>query len=118
MLNSGAFCLHHAGNRKYDFRLKNWTWDTRDGLPYEVPFRCLCSADVSNLMMAGKHISVTHVAGASTKFMANGGQHATATAAAAFLCAKHRTNPRRVYEAHLPELREVVARLAGNAVAG
>ncbi|MEV4601092.1 FAD-dependent oxidoreductase [Amycolatopsis sp. NPDC049253] len=111
VLNSGAFCLHHAGNRKYDFRLKNWTWDTRDGLPYEVPFRCLYSADIANLMMAGKHISVTHVAGGSTKFMSNGGQHAIATAAAAFLCKKHGTTPRGVYEKHLPELREVVGRL-------
>jgi len=30
--NHGAFWLHHPGNEKYDFRLKDWTWDTRDGI--------------------------------------------------------------------------------------
>lgn len=111
--NSGAFCLHHAGHRRYDFRLRGWTWDTRDGKPYDIPFRCLYSADTTNLMMAGKHISVTHVAGSSTKFMANGAQHGIATAAAAHLCVEHGTTPRGVYEQHLDELRVVVAGLTG-----
>ena len=61
-------------------------------------------------MMAGKHISVTHVAGSSTKFMANGGQHGIATGAAAFLCTKHDTTPRGVYEAHLQELQDLTSR--------
>ncbi len=64
-------------------------------------------------MMAGKHISVTHVAGSSTKFMANGAQHGIATAAAAFLCAKYGTTPRGVHDAHLGELREITAGLTG-----
>ena len=81
--NSGAFCLHHPIHEDYDFRLKNWTWDERDDEPFDIPFRCLYSAHVSNLMMAGKHISVTHVAGSVCKFMGNGAQHAIATAAAA-----------------------------------
>jgi hypothetical protein len=109
--NSGAFCLHHEGNRKYDFRLRGWTWDERDGQPYDIPFRCLYSADVSNLMMAGKHISVTHVAGSSTKFMGNGAQHGIATGAAAFLCAKHGTTPRGVHDTHLRELQRLVSGL-------
>ncbi|HZZ46866.1 MAG TPA: FAD-dependent oxidoreductase [Pseudonocardia sp.] len=112
--NSGAFCLHHEGHRKYDFRLKGWTWDERDGKPYAIPFRCLYSADVSNLMMAGKHISVTHIAGSSTKFMANGAQHGIATGAAAFLCREHRTVPRGIHDAHLPQLRAIVSDLAAS----
>lgn len=111
--NSGAFCLHHAGHRRYDFRLKGWTWDTRDGRPYAIPFRCLYSADVANLMMAGKHISVTHVAGSSTKFMANGAQHGIAAGAAAYLCTKYGTTPRGVHADHLDELKAVVAGLSG-----
>ncbi len=113
--NSGAFCLHHAGNRRYDFRLKGWTWDTRDGRPYAIPFRCLYSADVANLMMAGKHISVTHVAGSSAKFMANGAQHGIATGAAAYLCTRHGTTPRGVHDDHLDELRTVVGGLLSGA---
>jgi hypothetical protein len=75
---------------------------------YRVPYRCLYSRNVENLLMAGKHISVTHVAGSSTKTMLNGGQHGVAAGAAAFLCKKHGTTPRGVYQQHLPELQEIV----------
>lgn len=106
--NGGAFCLHYPGNEKYDFRLSHWEWDERDGKSYDIPFRCLFSANISNLMMAGKHISVTHVAGSNTKFMGNGGQHAIATAAAAHLCKKYNVTPRVIYKEYLFELRAVV----------
>jgi hypothetical protein len=114
VLNSGAFCLHYPGHEKYDFRLRDWKWDTRDGEPFAVPFRCLYSAGVDNLMMAGKHVSVTHIAGTVTKFMANGAQHAIATAAAAFLCRKYGTTPRGVGQRHLAELQDLVAKFTGN----
>ncbi|KAM6508540.1 hypothetical protein FALCPG4_018380 [Fusarium falciforme] len=109
--NGGAFCLHYPGNTKYDFRLKNWTWDVRDERPYDIPFRCLYSINISNLMMAGKHISTTHVASSNTKFMGNGGQHGIATAAAAYLCNKHRTLPRNICMMHLQELQVLVKRI-------
>lgn len=111
--NSGAFCLHYPGHEKYDFRLRDWKWDTRDDAPFEIPFRSLYSADIDNLMMAGKHISVTHIAGSVTKFMGNGAQHAIATAAAAKICLQHDTTPRDVYEHHLDELQKTVAELGG-----
>lgn len=111
--NSGPFCLHYSGDEKYDFRLKDWKWDTRDGEPYAIPFRCLYSLNIPNLMMAGKHISVTHIAGTNTKYMGNGGQHAIATAAAAFLCKKYDTTPRGICESHLQELQEIVGEITG-----
>jgi len=111
--NSGAFCLHHPIHEDYDFRLKDWTWDTRDEEPFDIPFRCLYSAHVSNLMMAGKHISVTHVAGSVCKFMGNGAQHAIATAAAASIAIKHGASPRQVHDNHLRELQELVAEARG-----
>ncbi|PWN03073.1 pyridine nucleotide-disulfide oxidoreductase [Nocardioides silvaticus] len=114
--NSGAFCLHHPGHERYDFRLRDWTWDTRDGKPFAVPFRCLYSIDLDNLMMAGKHISVTHIAGSVTKFMGNGGQHAIATAAAAELCRKYDVTPRELCDNHLDELRETIEELGGSVV--
>ncbi|KAI5867471.1 FAD dependent oxidoreductase-domain-containing protein [Durotheca rogersii] len=105
--NGGAFCLHYPGNETYDFRLKYWEWDERDGKPYDIPFRCLYSTNISNLMMAGKHISVTHIAGSNTKFMGNGAQHAIATAAAAHLCKKYKTTPQDVCAKHMAELRTI-----------
>lgn len=114
--NDGAFCLHYPKQPEedgYDFRLKEWIWDIRDRQAYSIPFRCLYSANVSNLMMAGKHISVTHVAGSSAKFMGNGGQHGTAVGAAAALCKKYGTTPRGIYEEHIAELQEIAGRLTG-----
>ena len=111
--NSGAFCLHIPIDEKYDFRLKDWKWDERDGKPFDVPFRCLYSASIDNLMMAGKHISVTHIAGSVTKFMGNGAHHAIATAAAALLCKTYGMTPREVHDAHLGELQTLVTRFTG-----
>ena len=102
---SGHFCLHYPGD-KYDFRLGDWKWIPVKA--YAVPFRSLYSRNIENLMMAGKCISVSHVAGSSTKTMLNGGQFGVATAAAALLCKKHSTTPRGVYQRHLAELRDIV----------
>jgi len=102
---SGHFCLHYPGT-KYDFRLGDWKWIRVQ--PYTVPFRCLYSRNVENLLMAGKHISVTHVAGSSTKTMINGGQTGVAVGAAAFLCKKHNAVPRAVRKDHLSELQDIV----------
>ena len=111
--NSGAFCLHHPIHENYDFRLKDWTWDERDDKPFDIPFRCLYSSHLSNLMMAGKHISVTHVAGSVCKFMGNGAQHAIATAAAASIAIKYGATPRQVHDNHLRELQDLVAEARG-----
>ncbi|KAL7953172.1 FAD dependent oxidoreductase domain-containing protein [Trichoderma compactum] len=107
-----AFCLHIPGNKDHDFRLQDWEWDERDGKPYDVPFRCLYSANISNLMMAGKHIRVTQVASSNTKFIGNGGQHAVAVAAAARLCKKYKTTPRGICEKHINEMRDLVNRIS------
>jgi hypothetical protein len=115
--NDGSFCIHCAwspGEGKYDFRLKDWIFDMRDQQSYGVPFRCLYSANIDNLLMAGKHISVTHIAGSSVKLMGNGAQHGVAVAAAAFLCNEHNTTPRGLLEDHLDKLRLLVDRLTGH----
>lgn len=114
--NDGAFCIHipnRPGEGEYDFRLKDWVWDMRDQKPYGIPFRCLYSTNIDNLMMAGKHISVTRIAGTTTKFMGNGGQHGAAVGVAAFLCVNHNTTPRGLYEGHLEELQELTSELTG-----
>lgn len=114
--NDGSFCIHCAwapGEGKYDFRLKDWIFDSRDKSSYGIPFRCLYSANIDNLLMAGKHISVTHVAGSSVKLMGNGAQHGVAVAAAAFLCNERDTFPRELLERHFDSLRGLVDQLTG-----
>lgn len=105
-VNRHHFCLHYPGHPKYDFRLGDWKWVNAPR--YQVPFRCLYSRNIANLMMAGKHISVTHVAGSSTKVMISGGQHGVAAGSAAFLCKKHETTPKGVGKAHIKELQDIV----------
>ncbi len=112
--NDGSFCIHCAwepGESEYDFRLKDWIWDNRDFQPYEIPFRCLYSRNIDNLMIAGKHISVTHVAGSATKLMGNGAQHGVAVGSAAFLCNTHRLSPRALGQERAAELKDLVASL-------
>jgi hypothetical protein len=114
--NDGSFCIHCAwdpGEGKYDFRLKDWIFDMRDQQSYEIPFRCLYSANIDNLLMAGKHISVTHIAGTATKLMGNGAQHGVAVAAAAALCNRHETTPRGLLHSRFDELRALVTDLTG-----
>ena len=72
--------------------------------PYPIPYRCLYSKNVDNLMMAGRDVSVTHVALGTTRVMNTCGQMGVATGVAAAICKKHGTTPRGVYEKHLQEL--------------
>lgn len=106
-LNAGFICLHYPHGSKHDFRLGDWQFVPVE--PYTVPLRSLYSRNIGNLMMAGKHISATHVAAASTKFILNGAQCGVATGATAYLCMKYQTTPRGVYEKHLSELQDIVA---------
>lgn len=110
-VNSGAFCLHYPGNSRYSFRLGRWNWVERDWKPYAIPFRCLYSADIDNLLAAGKHISVTHIAGSTVKLMANCGQQGIATGTAAALCAKYGLTPRKLGAAHIDELKREIQAL-------
>lgn len=65
-------------------------------------------------MMAGKHISVTHIAGSVTKFMGNGGQHAIATAAAAKLCLEYDVMPGEICDHHLEALQKTIKEVGGS----
>ncbi|SEF18547.1 FAD-dependent oxidoreductase [Jiangella alba] len=55
---------------------------------YQVPYRCLVSRDVGNLFLAGRIISVSHVAFASTRVMATCAQLGQAVGMAAALCTR------------------------------
>jgi hypothetical protein len=74
--------------------------------PYAVPFRCLYSRNVENLMMAGRDISVTHVALGTVRVQRTTGMMGEVVGMAAALCTQHRTTPRGVFQNHLAELQE------------
>jgi hypothetical protein len=76
--------------------------------PYPVPYRCLYSRNIDNLFMAGRNISVTHVALGTTRVMRTTGMLGEVVGMAASLCRKHKVNPRGVYQRHLDELKALM----------
>lgn len=75
---------------------------------YSIPYKCFYSKNVPNLMMAGRDISVSKLAMASTRVMgtcAIGGQ-AVGTAAA--IAVKYGCNPKEVGEKHIRELQQTL----------
>ena len=89
-----------------DFR----SWALYRKVPiYYVPFRCLYSKDVDNLMMAGRCFSCSHVGLGGPRVMVTCGQMGIATGYAASLCIQHRTTPRGVYQNHIDELKDIIS---------
>ena len=82
--------------------------------PYPVPYRCLYSRNVPNLFMAGRDISVTHVALGTTRLMRTHGMMGEVVGMAASICKKHDCNPRDVYKSHLDELKELMTKGVGD----
>jgi len=60
---------------------------------YEIPYRCYVSRDIKNLFIAGRLISVSHVAFGSTRVMATSGHGGQAVGMAAALCLKSGLQP-------------------------
>lgn len=81
--------------------------------PYPLPYRCLYSVDVPNLFMAGRNISVTHVALGAVRVQRTTGMMGEVVGMAAALCQQHATDPRGVYEHHLEELQALMRRGVG-----
>ncbi|MDR0692916.1 MAG: FAD-dependent oxidoreductase [Prevotellaceae bacterium] len=76
--------------------------------PYAVPYRCLYSRNVDNLFMAGRDISVTHVALGTVRVMRTTGMMGEVVGMASSLCKKYNASPRKIYQSHLAELKELM----------
>lgn len=81
--------------------------------PYPIPYRCLYSRNVDNLFMAGRDISVTHVALGTVRVMRTTGMMGEVVGMAASVAAKNNTTPRGVYQEHLDELKRLMTMGAG-----
>ena len=88
--------------------------DVLDIKPYAVPYRCLYSRNINNLFMAGRDISVTHVALGTVRVMRTGGMMGEVVGMAASICREHDVLPRGVYQNHLPELKKLMHEGVGN----
>lgn len=85
----------------------NWIY------PCTVPYRCLYSRNIDNLFMAGRNISVTHVALGTVRVMRTTGMMGEVVGMAASLCNRYGCTPRQVYQEHLTELKELMQKGAG-----
>lgn len=73
---------------------------------YGIPFRCLYSRNLRNLLMAGRNISASHTAFSSTRVMATCTALGQAAGTAAALCARYGLLPRQLCE-DKPRLRDL-----------
>ncbi|MGL4594790.1 MAG: FAD-dependent oxidoreductase [Thermoguttaceae bacterium] len=76
--------------------------------PYAIPYRCLYSRNVPNLFLAGRNISVTHVALGTIRVQRTGGMMGEVVGMAASLCKKYDCLPRGVYEKYLEQLKSLM----------
>lgn len=63
---------------------------------YGIPYRCYCSRDISNLMMAGRNISATHMAFGSVRVMATCAVGGQAVGTAAAMAVERGCTPREI----------------------
>jgi len=94
--------LHYPRSEVYDFLSRA---DQRSVSQYWIPFRCLYSTNIINLMMAGRCLSATHVGLGSPRVMNTCGQMGIAVGFAAGLCKKYNVLPREVANSYAEELK-------------
>jgi hypothetical protein len=87
----GNDCIHVYGNKRTS-----------------IPYRCLYSKDIGNLLMAGRCISVTHIALGGTRIMRAVCMTGQAAGTAAAIAHRHNTSPRGVYRNHIRQLQQLL----------
>ncbi|RMD84186.1 MAG: FAD-dependent oxidoreductase, partial [Lentisphaerae bacterium] len=78
--------------------------------PYQIPFRSLYSCTIKNLLFAGRNISQTHIALATTRVMATGALMGQAVGTAAAFAAHHDLDPAEIAKHHIETLQEMLLR--------
>jgi hypothetical protein len=73
---------------------------------YSLPLRCLYSKDIDNLFLAGRDISVTHVALGSVRLMSTCATMGQAVGTCAWLCKKYNLLPKEVYTGKINMLQQ------------
>ena len=80
---------------------------------YPIPYRCFYSRNVRNLFVAGRNISVTHVALGSVRVQRTTGMMGEVVGRAASLCKRFGCLPRDIYVSHLEELKALMRKSLG-----
>ena len=96
-LPGGFFMDGNSGNHLQKRRLTE---------PYGIPFRCLYSRNIDNLMVAGRNISASHIAFASSRVMATCAIIGQAVGTAAALATAKGIDPKKLYPDSIKELQK------------
>ena len=80
---------------------------------YPIPYRCFYSKDLDNLFMAGRNISVSHIALGTTRVMRTTAMMGEVVGLAAAICCREGLRPRDIYETAFDKLRELMRKGAG-----
>jgi hypothetical protein len=75
---------------------------------YSIPYRSLYSKNISNLFMAGRNFSCSHIGLGGPRVMRTTGQMGAAVGLAASICKKYNASPRDVYTTYLQEYLELI----------
>ena len=75
-----------------------------------ITYRCLYSRNIENLFMAGRNISVTHVALGTVRVMRTTAMLGEVVGMAASVCHKNESLPRSVYTKHLEQLKTMMGK--------
>ena len=81
---------------------------------YPIPFRCFCSKDIDNMMMAGRNISVSHIALGTVRVMRTTAMMGEVVGLAASICCKERMMPRDIHQRGFEKLSHLMQKGAGN----
>lgn len=80
---------------------------------YALPYRCFYSKNISNMFMAGRNISVSHIALGSVRVMRTCAMMGEVVGMAASICAAKDVLPRDIYTTYFEDLKALMRKGAG-----
>lgn len=81
---------------------------------YPIPFRCLYNRDIENMFMAGRDISVSHLALGTVRVMRTCAMEGEVVGMAADICRRLDCTPRQVYQDHFGQLKALMNQGTGD----
>lgn len=80
---------------------------------YPIPYRCFYSKDLDNLFMAGRNISVSHIALGTVRVMRTTAMMGEVVGMAAAICIRNNATPHEVYASHFEDLKTLMHKGVG-----
>jgi hypothetical protein len=102
--------IHARKTAPYPSPLSDEEFSKRGTIPYGIPLRACYSRNIHNLLTAGRPISASYVAFASSRVLATGAMVGQGVGVAAALCTKYRCEPKEIAAAHASELQQLLLR--------